>query len=420
MASNNLIQENLIILPTITVQDLVVGEADGTANFVLKLNRPSSDIISVKVDTFEFNADDYYDFKDISYSVSFAPGQTIQIVPVTLINDGDKETNEVLGLSLSSPTNAVIVDGVTTATIIDNDNIGSPNLAVKDLTIDETEEQALLTIVLDKASNQNVSVNYTTVEGTAATNADFQATSGTINFAPGETAKTIPVFVINDLQNETLESFTFKLSNPINAALDDPDALITINGNDSYSFAGQDFINNPSGYMKYIRDFDGNDLGKYENWKIIGAIDLQSDGDKEYVFVNPVIGRWASVGVDPLTGIVNFANHSWGGDTRVVGIYEDPLVKNGQVIKGSDFDSQKRFQNDLFIDNLTLIDNSGRDYDGNGLQEIYFKVNDGTAVLHALMHADGNIEYANYQSKSGLAEFMNAHGIDASLWNSWM
>jgi hypothetical protein len=41
-------------------------------------------------------------------------------------------------------------------------------------------------------------------------------------------------------------------------------------------------------------------------------------------------------------------------------------------------------------------------------------------VLHALMHADGNIEYANYQSKSGLAEFMNAHGIDASLWNSWM
>jgi hypothetical protein len=181
-----------------------------------------------------------------------------------------------------------------------------------------------------------------------------------------------------------------------------------------------ELLNNLSFYMKNIRDFDGNDLGQHDKWKSIGAIDLQGDGDKEYVFVNSANGRWSSVGVDPLTGRINFSNHGRGGDTRIVGIYEDPLVKNGIVQKNGPHDSQRRFQNDLLIDNLTLIENSGRDYDRDGLQEIYFRVNDGTAVLHALMHADGNIQYANYQSESDLATFMNGLGISSSVWGNWI
>ncbi|MDJ0689981.1 MAG: hypothetical protein QNJ41_15880 [Xenococcaceae cyanobacterium MO_188.B32] len=51
--------------------------------------------------------------------------------------------------------------------------------------------------------------------------------------------------------------------------------------------------------------------------------------------------------------------------------------------------------------------------------EIYFRVNDGTAVLHALMHADGNIQYANYQSESDLEQFMTENGIDSSMWDDW-
>ncbi len=46
-------------------------------------------------------------------------------------------------------------------------------------------------------------------------------------------------------------------------------------------------------------------------------------------------------------------------------IYIDPLIELGEVKKGSDFDSQRRFQNDLAIDNLSSIE--GNDYDGDGL-----------------------------------------------------
>ena len=36
--------------------------------------------------------------------------------------------------------------------------------------------------------------------------------------------------------------------------------------------------------------------------------------------------------------------------------------------------------------------------------------NDGTAYLRALMHDDGNIRYANYQSKEQMNEYLTAQG----------
>lgn len=187
-------------------------------------------------------------------------------------------------------------------------------------------------------------------------------------------------------------------------------------GSPTYELA--DVLDNPAEYMRFIRDFDGNDLGEYEAWKNLGSIDVQGDGDLEYVFVNPEIGRWATVG--DIDGRVDFSRYGEGGDTRIVGIYSDPLVDSGMVEAGSPFDSQQRFQNDLFIDNLVLIPDSSQDYDGDGLPEIYFELSDGTAVLHAYMHADGNIQYANYQSAEDLEAYMTSNNIDSSIWSDWI
>ena len=65
------------------------------------------------------------------------------------------------------------------------------------------------------------------------------------------------------------------------------------------------------------------------------------------------------------------------------------------------------------IDNL-LAKTSG-DYDGDGFQEVYWKTNDGTAYLRALMHADGNIQYANYQSKDQMKEYLTANGDESVI-----
>jgi hypothetical protein len=173
---------------------------------------------------------------------------------------------------------------------------------------------------------------------------------------------------------------------------------------------------NPSAYMGGIRDYDGNDLGSGSSWRFIGDADVQGDGDSESVFVNSSNGRWATVG--DINGIVDFSKNGLGGDTRVVGIYIDPTLKNQPQNIGGPFDSQRRFQNDLRINNLSVL--ATADYDKDGFQDMYFKLGDGTAVLRALMHKDGNIQYANYQSEADLTTFMTANNVSSSIWGGWL
>ena len=53
-------------------------------------------------------------------------------------------------------------------------------------------------ITFDRPSAGVVSLIYTTQDGTALAGSDYVAASGTLNFAPGETAKTVKVQLIND------------------------------------------------------------------------------------------------------------------------------------------------------------------------------------------------------------------------------
>ncbi|MCK0099252.1 hypothetical protein MWU38_07645, partial [Qipengyuania sp. S6317L1] len=136
-----------------------------------------------------------------------------------------------------------------------------------------------------------------------------------------------------------------------------------------------------------LRDFDGNALGGDGAWLRIGEADVNGDGDIDQILVNDAIGRFATVGTAD-DGLVYFDDFSWAGETRVAGIYLDPLVQSGDVEQGSPFDSQQRFQNDLAIENINRVLGAD-DYDGDGLQEVYFALTDGTAFLRAIMEADG-------------------------------
>lgn len=169
--------------------------------------------------------------------------------------------------------------------------------------------------------------------------------------------------------------------------------------------------------MENIRDFDGNTLGGDGSWLRIGAADVNGDGDVDQILVNDSIARFATVGIAG-DGLVYFADHGWAGETRVAGIYIDPLVASGEVVAGSDTDSQQRFQNDLAIENINRVLGAD-DYDGDGLQEVYFALTDGTAYLHAYMHADGNIQYANYQSQQQVIDYLSANGFGPGTYEGW-
>ena len=65
-------------------------------------------------------------------------------------------------------------------------------------------------------------MNYATQDGTALAGSDYVAESGTLKFAPGETAKTVKVQLINDTLPEGAEAFSLALSGVVGATALNP------------------------------------------------------------------------------------------------------------------------------------------------------------------------------------------------------
>lgn len=78
------------------------------------------------------------------------------------------------------------------------------------------------------------SVSYATSNATATDRSDYLAALGTVNFAPGETSKTFPVFIVDDRFGEGAETFSVILSNPVGCTLGSPSiTTVTINSNET-------------------------------------------------------------------------------------------------------------------------------------------------------------------------------------------
>ena len=87
-------------------------------------------------------------------------------------------------------------------------------LAVADAEATEGEDPSLdFVVTLAPAAAWTVTVDYATADGTARAGSDYTDTSGALTFAPGETAKTVSVPVIDDTVEDTPETLTVRLSN---------------------------------------------------------------------------------------------------------------------------------------------------------------------------------------------------------------
>ena len=77
-----------------------------------------------------------------------------------------------------------------------------------------------------------MSVNYATADSSASAPADYAATGGTLDFAAGQTTKTVTVVVNGDVLDEINEQFVVNLSSPSNATFSDSVGVGTITDDD--------------------------------------------------------------------------------------------------------------------------------------------------------------------------------------------
>ena len=109
----------------------------------------------------------------------------------------------------------------------------APALSVADTEVDEGPgATAEFAVTLAPAARAEVTVDYTTEDGTATAGNDYTAASGTLTFAPGETEKTVSVTVLDDVVNDEGETFKLVLSSPSGARLGDAEGIAVIHNSD--------------------------------------------------------------------------------------------------------------------------------------------------------------------------------------------
>jgi Fungalysin metallopeptidase (M36)/Calx-beta domain len=111
-----------------------------------------------------------------------------------------------------------------------------PTLLIQDVSLREGDEgttNATFTVDLLSGGDQTVSVDFSTLNGTAGSPADFAATNGTLIFNPGETNKTFTVLIKGNTNSEPDKTFFVVLANPVNAILATTQATGTILNDDN-------------------------------------------------------------------------------------------------------------------------------------------------------------------------------------------
>ncbi|MDX6574111.1 MAG: large repetitive protein, partial [Blastocatellia bacterium] len=227
--------------PSLSIKDVSVAEGDtGTTPlvFTVTLSAVSGQTVTVNYATTDNTATAGIDYESASGTLTFNAGETSKTMSVLVNGDTTFEQNEVFFVNLTTPTNAGITDAQGQGTIINDDAAPpTPTFSINDVNITEGNNgaaSATFNITLTPSSNQTVTVDFVTANGTATTAGnDYQPANGTLTFNPGDTAKPISVTVNGDLLVEPDETFVVNLTNPTGGALiGDNQGLGTINNDD--------------------------------------------------------------------------------------------------------------------------------------------------------------------------------------------
>lgn len=220
--------------PVLSILDATVVEGE-VAEFVVNLDPASERQVTAAYATSDGTAQAAEDYTAVSRAtLTFAAGHAIRTLSVTTNEDARNEDREAFTVTLSNPSNAMLVAGAATATgtIIDDDPL--PVLSLAGATVSEGETAGFV-VQLRPASGRPVTAAYRTADGTARAGEDYVPVSRmTLTFYGGDTTRTISIATIQDTRNEDAEEFVVTLSNPSHATLarDATTAIGTISDDD--------------------------------------------------------------------------------------------------------------------------------------------------------------------------------------------
>jgi fibronectin-binding autotransporter adhesin len=150
------------VLPGVSPGNVTITKSatGGTADFVLTLTTASSTAITLNYATQDGTAMAGRDYVSASGTVTFAPGQTSQTIPVTMLGDSTWQPNRTFSIVYSSVSNALLAATSSTATIQSSD--GMPAAGVIPDELDPAQNDL---VVVAPAGNDTIQLKTTKVAG---------------------------------------------------------------------------------------------------------------------------------------------------------------------------------------------------------------------------------------------------------------
>ncbi|MBE9035495.1 PA14 domain-containing protein [aff. Roholtiella sp. LEGE 12411] len=232
-----------VSVPIMTLGPSPESVSESAGNVSITLLRSGDDLSgtsSVKYETLDESAKAGSDYTKTAGTITFAAGETSKNIIIPILNNSFLEPNETFSFVIDQPTDGTL--GIQRTTIITIQDDDRSDVNISQPLINEKDGSATITVTRGNDS-ATASVDYTTVDGTAKVVSDYEAVSGTLNFAVGQTSTTITIPIINDTVGETNESFSLKFSNAIGVTLNTEDtSVISIIDDDPGSFVKETVV----------------------------------------------------------------------------------------------------------------------------------------------------------------------------------
>jgi Zn-dependent metalloprotease len=152
------------------------------------------------------------DYTETSGTLTFGANQSTRSFTVPILPDCLVEGAETFRVILENPGGGVVLGAIPSAvvTITDDDVAGAIQLGASSWSVGEGAGAVSIPVIRTGGA-ACVSVDYTTLDGTALAGQDFTSTLGRLVFDAGQTSRTLTVPILQDAINEGPETFAFTL-----------------------------------------------------------------------------------------------------------------------------------------------------------------------------------------------------------------
>jgi hypothetical protein len=159
------------------------------------------------------------DFTSTEGTLDFASGVTTQSIIIPITNDDLSEPDESFTVTLEGTETGSLGTVIEHVVTIAANDVGIFAFAVPTTSVNEDAGVIQVVVQRSGGTGSPMSVAYSPSSGTATAGSDFVLADGVLNFAAGETEKSIAVAIGNDPDIELTEAFTITLANPVGGAV---------------------------------------------------------------------------------------------------------------------------------------------------------------------------------------------------------